>query len=197
MNYLEEIFKKQRALMDKYHTIELRSNIFEYMDHSVPVDLHTTAGQARLKHLAWCTVEEIAEALDGVGVRNKKEEVVDALHFLVELIITAGYDHNWLGSLERQWRSTELNVHSTVSKMGDAVTGFLNVFGMAMNQLKNKPWKQAHKPTDVAKFEAYLALSFYHYILIARTFGIETPEELYHLYAHKEEINKKRQESGY
>lgn len=101
MDKLDEIFARQRELMDKYHLIEAANGLL--VTDQVPVDLNDPRGQARLKEMAWRTVEELAEAMNELKNRpwkqshtptNKeafREEVVDALHFFIELCILAGF----------------------------------------------------------------------------------------------------------
>lgn len=97
---LVQIFYRQQELMDKYHPIEAKNGLLQ--THDVPVDLHSAAGQARLKDFAWRVTEEIGEAMN--CLKNKpwkqtqmltdevhyKEELIDALHFFVELFLLSG-----------------------------------------------------------------------------------------------------------
>lgn len=95
---LISIFEKQRSLMEKYEQIEASNGLLQTSD--IPVVLDDNKGQARLKDFMWRITEEVAEAwealLDG-DVMHFKEELSDALHFLVEGMILAGlgpYDIN-------------------------------------------------------------------------------------------------------
>lgn len=99
---LEAIFIRQRELMEKYHPIEEQQGLLLTPD--IPVNLHDPKGQARLKDFAWRVTEELGEAMN--CLKNKpwkqtfmetdeahyKEEIVDALHFFVELCILSGFD---------------------------------------------------------------------------------------------------------
>src|SRR5690606_18981467 len=191
---MKRIFDRQKELMDKYHIIEKENcRIFEYQDENVPVDLDTIAGQARVKHLAWYCIEEIAEALDCTSIEQAQEEIVDAIHFFVELCITSGLDESDFEPLEV--------IYNRVRKFGfsinSSVSLFLQHLGMAMNRLKNKPWKRTHTPVNINVYRAGLILALTHLIHLAYRFGITTPKQLINLYMGKAEINRQRQEAGY
>ena len=99
---LEAIFTRQRELMEKYDDIERRNGSLQTGD--VPVDLNDHRGQARLKDFAWRITEELGEAMNCLKNKPWKqtqmetdqthyaEEIVDALHFFVELCILSGFD---------------------------------------------------------------------------------------------------------
>lgn len=98
---LAEIFTAQRELMEKYHPIE-EANGGGIMVDEIPVEIDDRRGQGRLKELAWRVTEEIAEAMGCLKNRPWKstplatdrehfyEELADATHFFIELLITAG-----------------------------------------------------------------------------------------------------------
>lgn len=97
---LENVFSRQRELMETYHHIERKNGLLQTED--VPVDLHSAQGQARLKDFAWRVTEEIGEAMNCLKNKPWKqtqmltdevhyiEELVDAFHFFVELCILSG-----------------------------------------------------------------------------------------------------------
>lgn len=199
-NLLEHIFNRQKELIVKYHDIEAQSGIFNYQDGDVPVNIHTLSGQVRLKDFAWRAMEEIAEALDGHSIEHQQEEISDALHFLTEMYLLAGYDSDFFGDLRDLYRragSEDYLRYPDVPSRSRAVTRFVYALGNAMNKLKNKPWKQSQMLTDVPAFEAYLLMSMLHFVEVAISFGIHSPEFLFDLYFRKSEVNKFRQRSGY
>lgn len=99
---LSEIFNKQKELMEKYHDIENKNGLLQTKD--CPVDLNDSKGQSRLKDFAWRITEELGEAMN--CLKNKpwkqtqmltdtihyKEELIDALHFFIELFILSGME---------------------------------------------------------------------------------------------------------
>ena len=192
MELLEAIFDRQSELMHKYHPIETESGVFNYQDGNIPVNLHTLAGQVRLKDFAWRTIEEIAEALEAHSILHGQEEIADGLHFFTELCILAGYNAEFFGTLDYLY-----NVAPVKLQQSTAVSVFVMDLGVTMNTLKNKPWKQSQMLTDITKFETSLRASMISYISVAKSFGITTPDELYDLYSRKSQVNKFRQRSGY
>jgi hypothetical protein len=97
---LQSIFDKQGKLMIKYHDIEKESGLLQTED--CPVNINDNKGQSRLKDFAWRITEELGEAMN--CLKNKpwkqthmitdethyQEELIDALHFFVELLILSG-----------------------------------------------------------------------------------------------------------
>lgn len=195
---LKQVFDKQRELMDRYHEIEEKSNIFQYQDGAIPVNISSTAGQARIKHLAWYVVEEVSEALDGKDKAQQQEELADALHFFVELCIVSGYNEELFGPLPLIFGRAKRHHRGTVEdSLAHAVTRFIYALGNAMNRLKNKPWKQTPVEVDIPAYEAWLVLAMFHFVQIAWALDIDSPQMLVDLYLGKAKVNKGRQESGY
>jgi len=97
---LEFIFNRQMELLKKYLDIEEKNGLVHTKD--VPVNLDSFQGQARLKDFAWRITEELGEGMN--CLKNKpwkqtfvptdgehfKEELIDAFHFFVELLISTG-----------------------------------------------------------------------------------------------------------
>jgi hypothetical protein len=204
---LEQIFFRQFELMVKYHDIESKSGIFKYQSEEIPVDIQTLAGQVRLKDFAWRVMEEVAEAIDGHSEEHQQEEIADALHFLVELYILAGYGPEFFGRLEDIYNEVDRRQQEFTSKqwgndedelnIARCVKNFVWALGNTMNRLKNKPWKQSQMLTDIPEFEKWLKMSMIQYVEVAQAFHIYTAEMLYDLYFRKSDVNKFRQRSGY
>jgi len=93
---LEDIWKRQRELVEKYAEIE------GFSLDDIPVNLDTKKGQNRVRDMMWRVVEELGEAAN--CLRNKPwkqnevptdkdhyfEELSDAMHFFVELLLVSG-----------------------------------------------------------------------------------------------------------
>lgn len=179
------IFAKQRELMEKYHHIEHSNGLLQ--TEEVPVDLHCRYGQARLKDFAWRMTEEFTEATEaGEDRSHYLEELVDGLHFLVELMILADF---YPGASLEHWFEEQavrpVSVYQVIERVG-----------CAMNCLKNKPWKQTHMLTDTAKFRAHLGGAWFEYCGLMVAEGL-TPGDLYDLYFRKSTVNSFRQRSKY
>jgi len=97
---LEQIFAKQRELMHKYHQIGLDNGTL--LDPNVPVDINSHKGQAQLKAMNSYCVEELFEAMNCLknkawkqsmmetDIDHYQEELADAFHFFIELLILSG-----------------------------------------------------------------------------------------------------------
>lgn len=95
---LDLIFEKQEELARNFQPQELKNGFYTHPC----LDLESPQDQMILKAYAWFTVEEIAEAMNElrnrpwkttmkpVDVPHFKEELVDALHFFIELLQHAG-----------------------------------------------------------------------------------------------------------
>ena len=206
-NILAAIFKRQAELMDKYHHIEAESGLMQTMD--CPVNVHSKNGQARLKDFSWRVTEELMEALEAWRDNDKdhfEEELVDALHFLVEQHILAGispddYIARWnTASTPLSHLYHVLPNTATMLPPTDAIpvlmVEVIEQMGLAMNCLKNKPWKQTHMLTDVEKFKSHMILAMHRYITLVREAGL-SPVDLYNLYFRKSKVNSFRVSSSY
>lgn len=201
-NILAFIFQRQKELMAKYETIELKNGLLH--TDEVPVDLHDRFGQARLKEMAWRTTEEVAEAMEVYftpeGNRDHfQEEMADALHFLVEMAILSGFEHHNLTageSLHNWWGAMTEEVESHSWSIVELVTVFITHLGITCNNLKNKPWKQTQMLTDEAKYRRDFHRAFHAFLSILVACGM-TPESMLNLYFRKSEVNKFRQRSNY
>ena len=203
---LVQIFLRQRELMETYEGIEALNDLL--LTSEVPVNLHDPKGQARLRSFAWYFVEEMAEAYDSAMVRGwsdpkTREEVADAMHFLVEWLILGGIwpsriqdflppqmrDNDILDSL---FRVGALSVPSIEENFTMAIARV----GLACHALKNKPWKKSKTPTDIEDFQRKAVDALKSFIAFCTMIDM-TAEELFNLYFHKSEINKERQAGDY
>lgn len=206
-NVTKSIFTRQRELMSKYEGIEEKNGLLE--THDVPVDIDSYKGQARLKNFAWRVTEELTEALeplyDGSKVTSTSEayshiieEFIDAVHFMTELMILSGIDPD-------EYPVYSLTEEEKVSDKGGFereatllyTLSVIEALGLAMNCLKNKPWKQTHVLTDKDKYihyvvEAAVTLKS----MLYSQFGLAN-NDLLNCYLNKADVNKFRQESGY
>ena len=101
-NLLQAMFDRQRELMGAYHVIERENGLL--LSDQVPIDLHDKLGQARIRELIRRVVEELFEASHTLKNSPWKvshvltdedhfyEELSDAWHFFLELLITVGID---------------------------------------------------------------------------------------------------------
>jgi len=219
---LAEIFKLQRGLIETY-----RTGIDKGLPTEIPVNLHWSNHQSCLKDFAWRITEELGEALEARWLHSDipshyDEEIIDALHFLVEFTILAGIDERELVDLATREHPVETQdvdglvilyvealikpmFRETYPKMDPKrdyknlalVVGiFVEALATTCNTLKNKPWKQTQMMTDIDYFKKKLAEAWIRFIQICIVSGI-TELDLYRLYFKKQEVNKFRQRSNY
>lgn len=201
---LTQIFDRQHSLMEKYIPIEIRNGLC--LTQSCPVDLHDRFGQARLKDFFWRCTEELTEAVEASILHDTipahtKEELADALHFLVEACLLSdltgdrlffGLESDALIELHDVQHSY-LKGDETLERLCWDVIYFL---GCASNCLKNRPWKQNHQLVDTDKFYAYLREAFFRMIRVFAFVGMDA-DHIFNMYYRKSEVNKFRQRSNY
>lgn len=194
---LRAVFARQRELMDKYQQIE---NL-----PSAPVSLHTVNGQRVLKDFAWRSTEELAESFEAYRAKqvadnvhdqdlhelHQVEEIADALHFLVELLIFAGV------SVEQCLdRVPEFPAGDKLAEIQQSYWEPVYRLGLAMNFLRNKPWKQSQVPTDEGRCRRALFEAFAAHVQLWADLGL-TQDITFNFYFRKSEVNKFRQRSNY
>lgn len=179
---VEAIFDRQRELMSKYHSIEERNGF--HVGEDIPLNLDDKRDQHRIKDFSWRIMEEVAEALDCMeDEKHFHEELIDGLHFLVELMILTGIEAKF-----------KLNVN--IAEPTVPYIKFWRELGNSMNCLKNKPWKQTHMVTDRTMFFFRLRVAWAWYMIILSQAGL-TNSMIYNIYMKKSEVNKFRQRSNY
>jgi len=197
-NWLEDIFEKQTKLIEKYADIEGMP--------AYPFSTHTHGGQKWFKDFMWRVTEEVGESyeayleLQHTDDPEKKEahsvhqleELIDALHFLVELVILTGKDWKWA----REQLDTAEVMLPQEATTGDAYWLPVYWLGMVGNTLKNKPWKQTEMPTDEDKFYTNLGRAFTSLFITMACIGADE-KKIYDYYVRKNQVNQFRQRSAY
>jgi hypothetical protein len=189
--------------MEKYSTIEPHP-----FGDQIPVNLHGSYGQSRLKDFAWRITEELGEALEAARIHPEitshyDEELSDALHFLVEFTILAGLNEN---DIKSSYSSSVDGLSILYEAAKDyphpeggpwAWVGLVvEALATTCNTLKNKPWKTTQMVTDVDYFRKKLLETWLRFIQLCILSNI-SEEYLYSLYFKKSEVNKFRQRSNY
>lgn len=194
-NWLGQIFEKQTKLIEKYADIEGMP--------AYPFHVDTAEGQKWFKDFLWRISEEVAESYEAVvdlsqGTEDaavqevhKNEELIDALHFLVELLILTGRDAAWARQALDNYHQPAIDL--SVDKAYLLVHYWL---GMVGNTLKMKPWKQDPVLTNQELFDQNLALSLAALFDTLRVNGLDE-EAVYQLYQKKNAVNAFRIKSGY
>jgi len=185
-NHLKHIFDKQEELMEKYQEIE---GLPEW-----PVSIDLAENQVVIKDFKQRGMEEIAEAIE--AFRNEeelhfKEELIDALHFFVELNILVGKKYNYFdkGYDIKGYGITLDELYSIYGRLGEK-------YGLLCNTLKNKPWKNTQMRTDKTLFNKLLKEAFEYFIYMLNRCGMDM-EEIYNIYFKKHKVNQFRIRSNY
>lgn len=213
---LDLIFERQHGLAIKYMPVEKENGLLQ--TEIFPGDLDDRFSQARMKDFAWRVQEELYEALDALVIHKDNlthfiEEMIDAIHFYVELCLFCGYDTKAIkefysipddedkltylvglaAHIDKQ--SGEMDKSMPTALLVSATIG--QAIGNAMNKLKNKPWKQTHMVTDKEAFKVNLLASWLGFFrVLSNKYGL-TPEDIFTCYFKKSEVNKFRIESKY
>lgn len=181
----ESFFAYQRATMREFDHIEESHGLLQ--TPAVPVDINSFQGQARLRDFAWRTTEEIGEYYLARLQNNQSfhEELADALHFLIEFFILAGISPEHLPLFEN------------LKPMSGNNQEFQLIMELtwAGNLLRNRPWKQKSRPTDVGAFRIHAINAMMVLVSLFLTTGA-THQDIYDLYLRKNKVNRDRIASG-
>lgn len=195
---LELIFKKQSELMAKYHKIEEENGTGYALIKNEGYNINSPKTQALLKDFAWRITEEITEATEHTLEEHKEhvlEEVADALHFMVELCIVVGIKPD---ELPKEFRphSDKLTCLCSVRFGKPNAYSIVQHLGLAMNCLKQKPWKKTHILTDENKFKGHIIDAFRELCRFWVCLG-SNDLTLYNYYFRKNKVNQFRQKTNY
>jgi phosphoribosyl-ATP pyrophosphohydrolase len=194
---LHAIFARQSELMATYKDIEKLP--------AAPLALHTTHHQKVMKDFAWRTTEELAEAFEvWINHADRKhamekglEEMADALHFLVEMLIFAGVTPAQVLEQHPEFPTPDpLDCRTDHSKFVAGFWGCTYWLGRAMHELKNKPWKQTPVATNERNCRLLLIAALHAQLDLWATLG-QTGDDLHVHYFKKAAVNVTRQETGY
>ena len=180
-----DIYQHQTKLMLKYHEIEAYNGVGYRHVCDIDYDIDSPLWQEYIKSLIFRILEEIAEAMAAHSGDHYREELIDALHFAVELMIVVSRP------------IPKCNLESTKPLPRYYMQSLiLKHYGLAANQLKNKPWKQTFQPTDTQRFYQYLDYGFnaLYTLLIEELYDLE---QIYIYYMKKNKVNQFRQKSNY
>jgi len=192
---IAELFEYQQILITKYDQIE-NEVLGMPITPKPPYNLDNPRVQYRIKDMFWRATEELAEAVECQPDRlHVVEEVMDALHFLVEACIIANLGPEHVQNCLRDVYNDSVLTNS----VGLDATAWNIVFylGLAANCLKNKPHKQTQVPTDKDRFYSLLLDAWdalFKLMFIELRLG---PADIYSYYAKKWEVNKWRQDTKY
>jgi dimeric dUTPase (all-alpha-NTP-PPase superfamily) len=224
---LECLIKKQTQLMHQFHPIE-RNNGHFFLEEYPIRDLKNRFSQARLREFAGRITEEMAESVQAFGEKRDGtenhmdrfyEELIDALHFLLEFTILSGFGLDRFDVLPpgRDYLDRiAVYLHPETTTMDDdekkeyyadrrrrinpdvvyrRILTFITKLWMTINLLKNKPWKQSLKEVDSEKFFTGLRVTWLAFFGVCTYAGL-SPEAIFDTYLSKHGINQNRIDTG-
>lgn len=172
---LRAIFEQQATLMAQLKEVEQLP--------APPLPLHTPGAQRVLKDFAWRTTEELGGAfhslISGTRFANAPvpietfNELADALHFFVEMLIFAGVGADQCSAIGFPGEPPEGIDHSTDELFWRAVYSLI----LATGELKCKPWRPAPTPTNEGAFREKLIRAFDDFMIVWATLGA-TPADV-------------------
>lgn len=200
---LEAIFEKQKGLMDRYHSIEERQKVGYGILRGNIFNINEIRSQCLVKDFAWRTTEELTEATECEHTDQAHffEELSDALHFYTELCIMIGITPTniMVQAIPLMTRKPLMDILESMNLVFPQTKNPYDIvvhLGLAMNCLKQKPWKQTHVLTDTKKFEFHI-IRGYICLLTYMISSKMTPEEIFMIYFKKNLVNQFRQKSNY
>jgi len=204
MDRLTQIFEMQKKIGETFLPIENAAGLgLNAIAGDGPHNIDDPKFQFVVKGYAWRVVEELAEAIDAYGTDSLHEELADMLHFFVELclLLDMAPEHLVLVHPETVSKSTLDMLDVWWMKSLDAsdlrifsIT-FIQYFGMAMECLKNKPWKQTLVETNRNTLYTKMAEAGFAMVGIFTSCGMTT-DDMMNGYFKKAQENVDRAERG-
>lgn len=203
---LAEIFNRQAQFVESLHPIHLANDMWA---GPYPLLLDSRRDQEHFRLLAWRCTEELIEAVechyecvDMETYDGKfKEEMADALHFLIELCLAMGITE---GELVSGYEDTILNpgvdqLGYCFWQCGKAAEGTIperigNVgykLGLAMHQLRQRPWRTDNRPTNRTLLVGKMHATWFTFVTACKRAGVNS-NELYDAYFKKGVVNDQR-----
>lgn len=190
-NILKEIFKKQAELMEKYWT------------KPVWDDIDTLKWAQEIRKYSKYTCEELAEAYEAWwNLDHVQEELIDALHFLVEKLLIGNltYEKVFLYAWqEEEWIWDRIKSQAEDYSMLDKEYYFWKAAywtNIPDNRLRNKEWKNEQIATNRELFYKECSNWFFAFLIALRDLGIDE-NKLWDLYSRKNQVNHFRINSNY
>lgn len=191
--WLNEMYEKQLNVAKKYKDIERLPGW--------PLSIDAKSSQVVFKDFLYRISEELSESYETVVDPSTKvydenglelhavEELADALHFYLELLIYVGIGPERLNNWYRDYTYKEIDIDKSYLMAQFRI-------GMTGQQCHNKPWKSDMIRTDVKKFVECLRQLFYALLDVFRSQGANDAM-IYDRYCRKNQVNQFRQKSNY
>lgn len=197
---LDYIFACQ-AEMIPHHVEKERKNNARW-SCSTPVDLSTRAGQMQIKDFFWRVTEEVTETIDkfrhSASAEDIMEELVDVLHFLVEVAIHVGVTPYDLAPVNNDQKLQYLFDRRRVAMDSVDHSGYelIHELGQCAAMMKARPWRDKFPPVHKDDLIPHIRSAFM-YLLSMFGLLVTNIEEIVEAFTHKYNINKRRLAEGY
>jgi hypothetical protein len=206
---LQDIFQRQAAYMYSLRPTYLHNN-FQQLLQPWPWDLNGRKSQEEFRLLAWRFTEEIFEAARHYEIdldpEGQREELADALHFLIELCLVTGVEPAELltGNPLARWQydKDSLEEFFDQTKKGAEFSPLdypcpfyecVRSIGTAMMLLKMRPWRKDYRPTNRAAWVLGMHYVLRSFVLLCCFLNISAAD-IHAAYFAKGKINDKRVE---
>lgn len=205
IDYLVEVFNRQRVLMDNFHKVEMTNRA--ELRNSPTLEKHqleTVFGQLRVKEYAWRITEEIGEALAEKDLDKYYEEIADAFHFLIEMYLLVGirpqdFDRtptaDGLSTAYFLVEQIEEESRDNLTSSWEYWMFFIKDLAQTMNLLKNRPWRVRFTNLDYVVFEEKMLATFYSFTRACMMTGVNR-DILFENYMKKNKTNLNRLAEG-
>lgn len=191
VNILREIFNKQKELMEKYWT------------KPVWDDIDTLKGAQEIRKYSKYTCEELAEAYEAKSNKDHmQEELIDALHFLVEKLQIANLTFDkilyYSGHQEDQIRRIVKDKAEDYQLLDMEYYFWKAAYwtNIPDNRIRNKERKNEQIATNRELFYKECSIWFFAFLIALYNLGINE-EKLRDLYSRKNQVNHFRINSNY
>jgi len=192
----EFIFKHQKEIFLEYLKVEKS----HWNENDFSIDC--LEDQTTFKDFGYRIIEELTEATtDTVHPDHFLEEIVDALNFLVELMLIYGWDEKKLP----QWVPMSVNPKHDFPwwlnvggkhSLNAETYAVVEAIGLCNNTLKNRLWKNSHYLVDLYVFEPRLKDIWAQFNKYVNGLGI-SEKLLFETWSTKYQVNLFRRESLY
>ncbi len=188
------IWQLQLELLGKYQEIEGLP--------LWPLNLDTKDNQELMKDFLARVVEELAEsyeAFEAGDMPNAREEMADALHFLIEALIFTTHEEAVPATYALAAGKTLFGDMLESTYHADTVNWFWETtyhLNIARNNLRNKKWKQTQVLAQKALFFANMIKALHSLINGFNLWGMNE-QDIFDIYYKKNQINQFRIKSKY
>lgn len=159
MRTMAELLAKQRIIHENFEIIESNNCLLEWTGSATsPKDLERPQLQMKLRRYCWQMTEEICEALELAWCGSGRfEEISDAFHFLLDLMIITQHVPNQVlienyFDDQQNWLTNRV-IHGTNNQMWLETIVHIGRFS---NTFKNRPWKRSRKDLSNAQVHGRL-----------------------------------------